>query len=81
VSNLCRGKPSPPLSLTAAALPFLARVLYSVDDEVITDALWALSYLSDGENNRIQAVIEAGIVRRTVELLMHSNHSVKTPGI
>ena len=30
----------------------------------------AISYLSDGSNDKIQAVIESGVVRRLVELLM-----------
>lgn len=48
LSNLCRGKPSPPWSLVSAALPALANLIHSNDDEVLTDACWALSYLSDG---------------------------------
>lgn len=30
---------------------------------MLTDALWALSYMSDGDNARVQAVLEAGICR------------------
>lgn len=55
---------------TKQALPTLARLVYSDDEEVLTDACWALSYLSDGTNDKIQAVIEANVCRRLVELLM-----------
>ena len=37
---------------------------------LLPDACWALSYLSDGDNDRIDKVIEANICRRLVELLM-----------
>lgn len=52
------------------ALPALQRLIHSSDEEVLTDACWALSYLSDGTNDKIQAVIEAGVCRRLVELLL-----------
>jgi len=67
--------------LVSPALPTLARLIYSMDEEVLTDACWALSYLSDGTNDRIQAVIEAGVARRMVELLMHTSFSVQTPAL
>jgi hypothetical protein len=57
-------------SQVSPALPTLARLIYVADEEVLTDACWALSYLSDGSNDKIQAVIEAGVCRRLVELLM-----------
>jgi importin subunit alpha-1 len=133
LSNFCRGKPQPPFELVSPALPTLARLIYSTDEEVLTDACWALSYLSDGSNDKIQvtpfpcsapllflpfnahllpfcswlylccsigqsftnnlccglllilaimqAVIEAGVARRLVELLMHTSYSVQTPAL
>eukprot|EP01113_Clastostelium_recurvatum_P047510 TRINITY_DN848_c0_g1_i1.p1 TRINITY_DN848_c0_g1~~TRINITY_DN848_c0_g1_i1.p1 ORF type:complete len:535 (-),score=139.79 TRINITY_DN848_c0_g1_i1:316-1920(-) len=81
LSNFCRGKPQPPFDLVRPALPTLARLIYHPDEEVLTDACWALSYLSDGSNDKIQAVIEAGVVRRMVELLMHTSYSVQTPAL
>jgi hypothetical protein len=81
LSNFCRGKPPPPFEIVKTALPMLSRLIYSADEEVLTDACWALSYLSDGPNDRIQAVIEAGVARRMVELLMHISYSVQTPAL
>jgi hypothetical protein len=81
LSNFCRGKPQPPWNIVSCALPTLARLVYSTDEEVLTDACWALSYLSDGPNDRIQAIIETGIARKMVELLLHSSFSVQTPAL
>ncbi|KAK0614279.1 armadillo-type protein [Immersiella caudata] len=82
LSNFCRGKtPQPDWNTIAPALPILAKLVYSLDDEVLIDACWAVSYLSDGSNDKIQAVIEAGIPRRLVELLMHASTSVQTPAL
>ncbi|GAB7345647.1 hypothetical protein MBLNU457_3937t1 [Dothideomycetes sp. NU457] len=82
LSNFCRGKtPQPDWTIIAPALPVLAKLVYSLDDEVLIDACWAISYLSDGSNDKIQAVIEANIPRRLVELLMHASTSVQTPAL
>jgi importin subunit alpha-1 len=84
LSNLCRGKPQPDFAEVAPALGVLARLLYVLDDEVLTDACWALSYMSDDtgpQNMKIQAVIQAGVARRLVELLMHKSPNVKTPAL
>ncbi|KAI9905456.1 hypothetical protein PsorP6_013641 [Peronosclerospora sorghi] len=81
LSNFCRGKPQPHFELVAPALPTLGQLIYTHDEEVLTDACWALSYLSDGTNEKIQAVIEAGVCRRIVELLMHHSPGVQTPAL
>ncbi|OVA16841.1 Armadillo [Macleaya cordata] len=81
LSNFCRGKPQPPFEQTKPALPALERLIHSTDEEVLTDACWALSYLSDGTNDKIQAVIEAGVCPRLVELLLFPSPSVLIPAL
>jgi importin subunit alpha-6/7 len=81
LSNLCRGKPQPDFELVRPALSTLVHLIYFDDEEVLTDACWALSYLSDGSNDKIKGVVESGVVRRLVELLMHQSVSVQTPSL
>ncbi|KAJ7865893.1 armadillo-type protein, partial [Mycena olivaceomarginata] len=69
----------PAWDLISPALTVLPKLIYSLDDEVLIDACWAISYLSDGTNDKIQAVIESGVCRRLVDLLMHRSTPVQIP--
>ncbi|XP_019169405.1 PREDICTED: importin subunit alpha-4-like isoform X2 [Ipomoea nil] len=81
LSNFCRGKPPAPFEQVKAAVPVLRQLIHMNDEEVLTDACWALSYLSDGPNDKIQAVIEAGVCPRLVELLLHHSATVLIPAL
>ena len=82
LSNLCRGKPRPSFEAVRPALPTLARLVRSVDDdETLADACWALSYLAEDTNDKIAAVLDTGVCSRMVELLSHPNPGVLTPAL
>uniref|UniRef100_A0AAV1T9B0 Importin subunit alpha n=1 Tax=Peronospora matthiolae TaxID=2874970 RepID=A0AAV1T9B0_9STRA len=81
LSNFCRGKPRPEFALISPALQLLPHLIHSPDNEVVVDACWALSYFSDGTTETIQAVIDAGVCRRVVDLMGHTKTSIQTPAL
>lgn len=82
LSNLCRGKePQPDWELISIVIPTLSRLIYSSDEEMLADTCWALSYLSDGLNDRIQRIIDANVCNRLVELLNHPSVSIQVPAL
>jgi len=77
MSNVCRGKKPPPdFNKITPCIPVLAKMIFSLDPCILADCCWAISYLSDGPNEHIQAVINSGVSRRLVELLHHESHAV-----
>ena len=82
MSNLCRNKnPSPPFDQIKRLLPVLSHLLSGNDIQVLADACWALSYVTDDENPKIQAVVETGAVRRLVALLGTDEPSIIVPAL
>ncbi|KAI3968641.1 hypothetical protein MKX01_028791 [Papaver californicum] len=81
LSNLCRGEPAVPFQQVKLVLPALQNLIHSTDEEVLTSACQALSYISNDTNDKIQAMIEAGVCPRLVGLLLHPSPTVYTPSL
>lgn len=81
LSNLCRSKPPPALEAVAPALPVLASLLNHHDKEVVTDACWAISYISDGPVERIQRVLQANVIERIIAMLTAPSVAMQTPAL
>ncbi|KAL2556615.1 Importin subunit alpha-1 [Forsythia ovata] len=79
LSNFCRGNPQPQFEQVKPAISTLVHLIRMNDEQVLTDACCALSHLTDGANDKMQAVIEAGVCPRLVELLLHPSPSVLIP--
>jgi importin subunit alpha-1 len=79
LSNFCRGKPQPKLALVEPAIPYLAQLLSSDKTGVFPDVCWALSYISDGDDSRITAVMNTGVTGKLIENLSHNDASIVTP--
>jgi importin subunit alpha-2 len=82
ISNLCRNKnPVPSLDTIQKLLPALAQLVVHEDKEVVSDSCWALSYITDGSSDRIQAVINIGVIQRLVLLIGSPEASLVSPSL
>jgi len=70
LSNLCRNKnPHTSLKCVSEMLPSIVKLVGEDDLQVKTDVCWALSYITDGPNDRIEMVLRTGIVEGLVGIL------------
>lgn len=73
VANMCRMKPYPALDDVAPAVPLLIQTVQHSDLEIILDSLLALSCICDGSQDRVQLVIDNGVVPLIMNILNTPN--------
>lgn len=82
MSNLCRNKnPPPPFDRVEPMIPVLSKLLEHEDSQVLADACWALSYVTDDDAIKIESVVASGAVPRLVRLLGCENPAIITPAL
>mmetsp|Transcript_31782 Transcript_31782/g.78808 ORF Transcript_31782/g.78808 Transcript_31782/m.78808 type:complete len:306 (-) Transcript_31782:711-1628(-) len=83
LEHLCGTRPLPEFDKVSAALPTLANLIKDHDSErVLTSACYALSCLSEGGHESVEALIHAdGLCSRLVDLLQHDSDDVVTKAL
>lgn len=80
LANLCRGRPAPVFARVVRAIKSLSKVLIENDvEDILIDVCWAMSYLSDGGEERIPCILSTGVLPRLVQLLQHPNVAISVP--
>lgn len=87
ISNLCRNKPAATLAVIRPTLPMLAWMIVYPDENVVQEAMWALSYFTRSRRSKkhskasIDAVIECGMVPPVVQLMSCPYRQIHTAAL
>ena len=88
MANLVRNHPHPPLDHVEAVLPALGNLIRHHVLDIVQEACWAVSYISDAGGSdrstsllRVQALLNQGILPRVVELMHEENPFIQLPAL
>ena len=72
LADICCAKPTPTFDVLRPAIPILANIIQTAQDEqVLGDVCAAFFALSDGMSDQIQVILDTGVAQRLVQLLRH----------
>jgi importin subunit alpha-6/7 len=78
---LCRGKPPPGYHFIVPCINTLYKLLSCNDYETLSDASWAVCYISDDSENFVSLLISSGIVQYLSNNLAVRNDTIQTPSL
>jgi importin subunit alpha-6/7 len=81
ISNLCRGKPYPQFDKIAPLLRIIKLLIQLDSPTMLINCLFALSYLTEGDNEQIDIVLSYHMTPRIIDLLSSTNHEIQAPAL
>jgi hypothetical protein len=81
LSNMCRGKPHPNFADIAPILDAIPALLVSDDHDVIVDALWAISHMTDSDNAINGVLACKDLIPKLALALTAHDHLIITPAL
>lgn len=83
LSNLCRGKPATNIDLLLKAIEPLSKVIVENNqNEIVTDACWALSYIMEGTHEEhLMLFTKEALLNKLIMLINYNSLSVQLPVI
>ena len=83
ITNLCRDKHHRiNMEVIQPCFPILTKYLIETDDkEVLSEILWAISYLTDTTNEDLEIFINSFELKRIFQLVQHPSSEIVTPSL
>lgn len=83
LSNMCRGKPQPPIERIMPAVYVFSKIVQNCEfSDIVNDAVWALEYITNSTDRNIDVIVnlEGGVLlHRLVQLLRSTNQKYTLP--
>ncbi|CAG9322377.1 unnamed protein product [Blepharisma stoltei] len=81
LSNLCKGYPSPPLSLVKEVLKIVPAMIDQIYEDILIDICWIISYVSEISPECVNLLIELNIIQKLIDLTTHHNIKIQVPAL
>lgn len=81
LASLVRGKPTPPLNVCESIVKATEVIIKTADLETVKDCLWALSHISDADNEYTQLIINAGLGKVAMSYLPSATLEIVLPAL
>ena len=81
ISNLCKGKPPPEFEKVKKFVVHLSNFLYYEDEQLVSDALWALLSLTDRERTAVKYIAHSINLKQVSSFITHKNQLIKKPAL
>ncbi|KAJ8909079.1 hypothetical protein NDN08_005776 [Rhodosorus marinus] len=77
LSNFCGGSPPPKSFLVRKAVPTIAALLVNEDEDIVSEACYALSRLSDIGSDLVEEILENNVARKLVDYMLSDNQIIQ----